>query len=1150
MDFVAVVDQTIALLRQRGRLTYGTLKRQFQLDDAALDDLKDELIAGQRLAVDEDGKVLVWTGGMSSAPTTTSPLPITSGVAPAQVGGTLVVPPTPGAERRQLTVMFCDLVDSTRLSSQLDPEDWRDVVRAYQRMCTDVIQRYDGHIAQLLGDGLLVYFGYPQAHEDDAQRAVRAGLGMLAALGDLNTGLQHATGVQLAIRVGVHTGLVVVGEMGGQGRQEQLALGEVPNVCARIEGLAAPNTLAISDATYRLVQGYVQCRDLGAHALRGVPASMHLYRVLSETGASSRLEVTQPRGFTPLVGRESEVALLLERWEQAKAGHGQVVLLTGDAGIGKSRLVHTLKDHTANEPHTRWECRSVEYAQNTALYPLTELFQRLLQWQHDATPDEKFAHLEQALSQYLLPLEATVPLLAPVLSLPCPEDRYAPLALSPQRQRQKTLETMVAILLELAAHQPVLFILEDLHWTDPTTLEWLNLVLDQTPTAAMLVLLTCRPHFQPAWHHRSYITAMTLPHLSPVQVEQIVNRMIDGKTFPHEVLAPIVEKTDGVPLFVEELMKAILESGQLTVRDGHYECTGAFATFTIPATLQDSLMARLDRLVTAKAVAQYAAVIGRQFPYALLQAVSQLDEATLQRELGRLVGAEIVYQRGLPPHSTYVFKHALIQDAAYASLLKSTRQHYHQRIAQVLEAQFPETTAAQPELLAYHLTEAGLMGQAIPYWQRAGERAVQHSANVEAISHLTQALALLQTLPATPAHAQHELEVHLALGTPLVLTKGHAAPEVETTYARAYELCQQLGDTPQLFSALLGLRRYYFMRGELPTARDLAEQLLRLAQRLNDRGLVVRAHHTLEEDLLFLGEFAQVCAHAEQGMALYDPTAHRTHMFRYGNDSGVGCRVFGAQALWALGYPDQALQRSDEALAWAQELAHPFNLVFALTSAARLHLFRREPHRVLTWADAAVALAREQSFAQFLAQASMLRGWALAEQGQVAAGLAQIRQGMAAWRATGAHPRPFDCAWLAGVYEQMAEPAEGLRVLAEAQAVAETRREQFWEAELHRLRGALVLQSGGRAQPSGVSTPQMEEAEAERCFCQALDIARRQQAKSLELRAAMSLSRLWQRQGKRAEAYALLAPVYGWFTEGFDTADLQEARVLLDELGG
>jgi len=448
-----------------------------------------------------------------------------------------------------------------------------------------------------------VYFGYPQAHEDDAQRAVRAGLGMLAALGDLNTGLQHAPGVQLAIRVGVHTGLVVVGEMGGQGRQEQLALGEVPNVCARIEGLAAPNTLAISDATYRLVQGYVQCRDLGAHALRGVPESMHLYHVLSETGASSRLEVTQPRGFTPLVGRESEVALLLERWEQAKAGHGQVVLFTGDAGIGKSRLVQTLKDHVANEPHTRWECRSVEYAQNTALYPLTDLFQRILQWQHDETPDEKFANLEQALSQYRLPLEATVLLLAPVLSLPFPEDRYAPLALSPQRQRQKTLETIVAILLELAAHQPVLFILEDLHWTDPTTLEWLNLVLDQTPTASMLVLLTCRPHFQPAWHHRSYITAMTLPHLSPVQVEQIVNRMIDGKTFPQEVLAPIVEKTDGVPLFVEELMKAILESGQLTARDGHYEFTGAFATVAIPATLQDSLMARLDRLVTAKAMA-------------------------------------------------------------------------------------------------------------------------------------------------------------------------------------------------------------------------------------------------------------------------------------------------------------------------------------------------------------------------------------------------------------------------------------------------------------------------------------------------------------------------------------------------------------------
>jgi predicted ATPase len=431
--------------------------------------------------------------------------------------------------------------------------------------------------------------------------------------------------------------------MGGRGRQEQLALGEVPNVCSRIQGLAAPNTIAMSEATYRLVQGYFECQDLGAQTLRGVSEPVHVYRVLQESGARGRLDVAGTRGLTPLVGRESEVTLLLERWEQAKAGQGQVILLSGDAGIGKSRLVQRLKEHVANQPHTCWECRSLSYFENTALFPLTDLFQRLLRFHAEDTSDEKLEKLEHALSQYRLSLEEAVSLFAPLLSLPVSENRYPPLNLSPQRQRQKTLGSLVAIMLELAERQPVLFILEDLHWTDPTTLEWLNLLIDQTPTASLLVLLTCRPYFQPAWHHRSYLTEITVNRVSHVQVEQIVTGMTDGKTLPQEVLRQIIEKTDGVPLFVEEMTKTILESGQLKAFDGHYELAGSLRTLTIPATLQDSLMARLDRLVTAKAVAQYAAVIGRQFAYDLLQAVSQLDEATLQRELGRLVEAKIVY---------------------------------------------------------------------------------------------------------------------------------------------------------------------------------------------------------------------------------------------------------------------------------------------------------------------------------------------------------------------------------------------------------------------------------------------------------------------------------------------------------------------------
>ncbi len=1045
---------------------------------------------------------------------------------------------SPDAERRQLTVIFCDLVDSTKLSSQLDPEDYRDVVRAYQQVCSEVITRFAGHIAQLLGDGLLVYFGYPYAHEDDAQRAVRTGLGILAAMEDLHARLHQDKGIQLALRIGIHTGLVVIGEMGGTGRQEQLALSEVPNVCSRIQGLAESNTVAISAATYRLVQGYFECQDLGVQTLRGVAEPIAVYRVLRESSAQTRLDIVSARGLTPLVGREQEVGLLVERWTQVKAGHGHVVLLTGDAGIGKSRLVQVLKDHVANEPHMRWECRSSEYSQNTALFLLTDLFQRLLRFQAEDTLDEKFSKLEQMLNQYRLPLEESVQLFAPLFSLPLPEDRYPPLNLSPQRQRQKTLETLVAILLELAERQPVLFILEDLHWTDPTTLEFLGLLVEQVPTAAIYTLLTCRPHFQPAWHHRSYLTEVTVHRLSPAQVEQIVNRMTAGRTLPPEVLQQILAKTDGVPLFVEEMTKAILESGQLKAVNGHYELVGPSSTFTIPATLQDSLMARLDRLVTAKAVAQYAAVIGRQFPYDLLQAVSQLDASTLQRELGRLVEAEIVYQRGLPPQATYTFKHALIQDAAYASLLKSTRQQYHRRIAQVLETQFPVTVETQPELLAHHYTEAGLVEQAIGYWQRAGHQASDRSADLEAVSHCTTGVELLQTLPETPEHIQQALTLHIALGAALLRTKGQAAPEVEHAYAQARVLCQQVGETSQLVPVLFGLWRFYLGRLQLHTARELGETLLRLVQRADDPALAVIAHYALGVTWFNLGVLPAARLHLEEDIARYTPDQHRSPVFRMGQDPGVACRTHAALTLWLLGYPAQALARVHEALALAHELSHPFSLVSARCWAAWVSQFRRDVRAVHEQADAAVALATEQGFPLYAAMGTSLRGWALAMQGQGEAGMAQVRQGLAAWRATGAALTvPYLCTLLAEVCDHLGYPEDGLQALAEAHTLVEQQEERWWEAEVCRLRGVLLLRQPG--------TP---PAEAEAWLQRALDVACRQEAKSLELRAAMSLARLWQQQGKRAEAHELLAPVYGWFTEGFDTADLQEAKALLDEL--
>ena len=696
------------------------------------------------------------------------------------------------------------------------------------------------------------------------------------------------------------------------------------------------------------------------------------------------------------------------------------------------------------------------------------------------------------------------------------------------------------ILLEQAEQHPLLFIVEDLHWTDPSTLEFLNLVIDQTPTASLLVLLTCRPHFHPAWHHRSSLTEITVPRLAHAQGAQMVTGMTGGKTFPAAVLQQILDKTDGVPLFVEEITKAILESGYLTDVDGHYALAESFRALTIPATLQDALMARLDRLAEGKTVAQLGAVLGRTFASALLRAVAQLDELALGRGLMQLVQAEVLYQRGVPPHATYTFKHALVQDTAYQSLLRSTRQQYHQRTAQVLVERFPDLAETQPELLAHHYTQAGLAAHALPYWQRAGERAAGRSAHAEAIGHFRQALAVLALLPDTAERVQQELTLQRALGASLLSTRGFAAPEVEHAYSRARALCQRLGDTREIGPVLFGLWGFYHVRGDLQTARELAEHLLTLAQRQHDPALLLEGHRALGDTLFRLGEFVLARAHLEQGIALYNPQQHRAHALLYGQDPGMGCRSYAAYVLWVLGYPDQALQQSQEALTLAHELSHPFSLALALVRAAEIHEFRREWPAVQEGIEALMAFTREQGFAQLFAMGCVHWGRAYAAQGRGEEGITQIRQGQAAYRATGGKlARTCTLVWLAEAYGIGGQPEEGLRMLAEAMAAAHNIGERFYEAERPRLKGDLLLALSADHQ-----------AEAEACFQQALAIARRQQAKSWELRAATSLSRLWQRHGRRTDAHALLAPIYGWFTEGFDTADLQEAKTLLEELAG
>jgi class 3 adenylate cyclase/predicted ATPase len=1078
-----------------------------------------------------------------------------------------VAPPSaerlrPVAERRQLTVLFCDLVDSTPLATHLDPEELREVVQAYQRVCAEVIQRFEGYIAQYLGDGLLVYFGYPQAHEDDGHRAARAALGMIEAMGRLNQHLEQERGVRLAVRVGIHTGLVVVGEMGGGGRQEQLALGETPNVAARLQGLAAPDTVVISAATQRLIQGLFTCQDLGLHTLRGVVTPMQVFHVLRESEAQSRLDVAVSRGLTPLVGREQEVRLLLERWAQVKDGHGQVVLLSGEAGIGKSRLVELVKERVAGELHTRFEWRGSPYYQQSPLYPVIAHLHRLLRWHQEESSQERLRKLEKVMRQSGFSLPDVVPLLASLLALPLP-DSYPPLALTPERQKQKTLEALLVWLLREVERQPVLLIIEDLHWLDASTLEFLNLLVDQVATTHLFMLLTFRPTFRPPWPLRAHLTHLTLSRLPRHQAALLIEQVAGGKALPAEVHQQLLTSTDGVPLFVEELTKMVLESGLLREAHDRYELIGPLPALAIPATLQDSLMARLDRLETGKLVAQLGATIGRRFSYELLQAVSPVDEATLQQGLGRLVESELLYQRGLPPQATYLFKHALIQEAAQQSLLKYTRQQYHQHIAQALSERFPETVETQPELLAHHYTEAGLAAQAVPYWQRAGQRAIERSANIEAISHLTKGLEALKTLPETPERHQQELTLQLTLASPLLMIKGHTAPEVEQAYSRAQMLCEQTEDTPQRFSALVGLWRFQLNRGRIWTARELGERLLELARRVQDPAFLLQAHFTLGAALFHLGELTVALAHLEQGITFYDPQKHQSHAFLYGGtDSGVACLSYAAWTQWHLGYPDQALRRIHEALTLAQQLSHAYTLSYALHFAAMLHRGRREAQLVRERSEAAIALASEQGFIRWLGGAMIRRGWAQAELGAAEEGIAQIHQGLAAWQAMGTElALPHHLAMLAEAYSKGGRTQEGLGVLAEALEVVQKNGECHYEAELYRLKGELLLQQvieRASAEPTTSVLKQVTSTgaphafhlhmEAERCFLQAIDIARQQGAKSLELRAVMSLSRLWQQQGRRPEARQMLAGIYEWFTEGFDTPDLREAKALLETL--
>jgi class 3 adenylate cyclase/predicted ATPase len=1042
------------------------------------------------------------------------------------------------AERRQVTVMFSDLVGSTALSARMDPEDLREVISAYQKCVAETVRRFGGFVAKYLGDGVLVYFGYPQAHEDDPERAVRAGLELIQAVAALKSS------TQLQTRVGIATGLVVVGDLIGSGdAQERGIVGETPNVAARLQSIAEPNTVVIAEGTRKLLGNLFDLDDLGQQELKGIGGPSGAWAVLRPASIESRFEALHGGGLTELVGREEELELLLRRWSKAKTGEGQVVLLSGEAGIGKSRLTAALLERITTEPHTRLRYFCSPQHTDSALYPVIAQMERAAGFVHDDTSQAKLDKLDEVLAQTSTSVH-DVSLFADMLSLPN-DERYPRLDLTSEQRRQRTLAALVSQVEALARKNPVLMIFEDGHWSDPTSLEVVGRIVDRIANLHALLLVTFRPEFVPPWLGQPHVTALTLNRLPKRAIDAMIDGVVGNKPLPASIRQDIIERTDGIPLFVEEMTKAILEAAS---EDEAHRTAAAIPSpaLGVPASLQASLMARLDRLGSAKEVAQIGAAIGREFSHALLSAVVSKPEPDLASALDRLIVTGLLFRQGAPPHANYLFKHALVQDAAYGTLLREPRRALHARITEILESRFAEIAENQPERLARHCTEAGLIEKAAGLWGKAGQRSLERSALVEAIAQFTRALDQIAILPATSALRRDEIKLQVALVTPLMHVKGYAAPETKAAAERARVLIEQAerkGEPPEdpllLFSVLYGfwVANYLAFNGD--AMRDLAAQFLTLAEKQTATAPLMMGHRLMGTSLLFTGDIAEGRAHYDQAIALYDPVEHRPLSSRFGQDVRVAILLYRALALLLLGYPDTALTDADRAVEYARDIGQAATLMYALYHAWLVNLQCGNYEAVNAHADELFTLANEKSVLFWKTCGVLARGGAFALKGSATAEAVEtITSGIAAWRAIGSTMwLPLYMSHLATAYACLGEFGEASRCIDEAIGTIATTKERWFEAEANRVAGEIALE---------FSQPNAWKAQA--YFDRALTVARQQQAKSWELRAATSMARLWRDQGKRGEARGLLASVYGWFTEGFDTRDLKEAKALLDEL--
>ena len=1035
------------------------------------------------------------------------------------------------AERRQITALSCEAIGVAARADEIGLEDWREAIGAFQHRVSEIVGRRSGFIASRLGNTVLVLFGYPAAHEHDAERAIHAGLELRAALRTLRPDAD----VPMRCRVGIATGMVIVGDLVGTGEgRDHGIVGDVPDLAVRLQVSAQPDTVTIEPTTWRLIGSLFDCRDLDALDTNSDTEPIRRWQVLGESVVASRFEALRGSKLTPLVGRDEEIDLLLRRWARAKVGGGQIMLVSGEAGLGKSRITAEFEERLHAEPHLRLRCFCSPYHQDSALFPIIDQLGRAAGFARDDPPAAKLEKLEALLAR-AAPPDEDVALLADLMSLPASERHHLP-NLTPQRKKERTLEALIRQLEGLAREKSVVAVWEDAHWLDPTSRELLDLTVDRVRTLPVLLIVTFRPEFQSPWAGQPQVSMLALNRLDRRDRTALVAQIAGSKALPNEVVSQIAERSDGVPLFVEELTKSVLESGLLREENDRYVLNRPLQPPAIPATLHASLLARLDRLASVRPVAQVGAAIGRQFAYALLHAVCRLPEDELQTALGRLVASELVFQRGTPPDAIYSFKHALVQDAAHGSLLRNARQQLHAQIAEALENQSIEITESQPELLAQHYAEAGLVEKSVTYWGKAGRRSVARSAMAEAAVQLRKGLDQLALLPDTPERQRQELEFLSALGAVLTAAQGHGAPAAGQAYAHARELWEQLGFPSEFLHVPYGQARNHLYRGELDMAQIVNEGLLHLSRQRNDSAGLVLGHYSSGLNLMVAGRMALSRSHLEEALALYDPNLHGSLVLQAGFHPQVGSRAYLGNVLFCLGYTDQALAQSSAAIAEARRLAHSPSLAASLAIDARLLSLAGEDAALSERADELVAVSTEWGFPLWVALGTIYRGWVRVKNGKAAEGMSLLRSGLSTYRATETELwMPHFLSLLAGGCESAGQAEEGLALLEEALQIADRMGERWFLAELNRHKIQLLRRLG-----------HSEAAEGQ--YRKSLSIAQEQKAKLWELRAAASLARLWGEQGRRADARDLLGPVYGWFTEGFATPDLKEAKALLDEL--